>query len=81
MIDKIDLSNFVLIGNNRQEAYNSHIEFEKGFDDPDNPYLKMSYQEFCDELDMGYGNSDYLQIARLFEDSDGKIWYDNEYII
>lgn len=75
----MDLSNFVLIGNNRLEAYDSHIEYEKRFDDPDNPYLKMSYQEFCDELNKGYGNSDYNQIARLFEDNDGKVWYDNEY--
>lgn len=74
-----DLSSFVLVGNNRKEAYNDFIEFEKGFDDEDNPYLKMSFEDFCKELDKGYGQSDCLQITRLYEAPDGKIYYDNEY--
>lgn len=79
MNEKLDLSTFILIGNNRQAAFDSHIEYEKGFNDPDNPYLKMTYSEFCVELNKGYGNSDCIQIARLFEDNEGKVWYDNEY--
>ena len=78
MDNEMDLSNFVLVGNNRKEAYDSHIEFENGFDDPEFRDL-MNFDHFCKELDLGYGNSTHIQIARLFEDNDGKIWYDNEY--
>lgn len=77
----VDISHpsFILVGNNRREAYESHIEFEKGFNDPDNQYLKMSFRKFCKELAKGYGQSDWIQIARLCEASDGKIWYDTEF--
>lgn len=78
-MENMDLTNFVLVGNNRREAYESHIEFEKGFNDLDNPYLKMSFKKFCKEMDKGYGQSDWLQIARLYEAPDGKVYYDNEY--
>lgn len=76
---RIDLTTFVLVGGNRKEAYEDFIEFEKGFNDADNIYLKMTFEEFCKELDKGYGNSDCLQIARLYENENG-IWYDNEYV-
>lgn len=76
----MDLSTFVLIADNRKDAYISHIEFELGFDNPELRDL-MTFAEFCEELDLGYGNSDHLQIARLYEDEDGKIWYDNEYVM
>lgn len=76
---EIDLSSFVLVANNRMEAYDGHIEFERQFNDPDNPYLKMSFKKFCKELNKGYGNSDWRQISRLYEAPDGKIWYDNEF--
>lgn len=75
----INQPNFVLVGYNRREAYEDHIEFEKGFNDPDNQYLKMSFRKFCKELAKGYGKSDYIQIARLYEASDGTIWYDTEF--
>lgn len=74
----MDLSTFVLAGNNRLEAYGSHMDFEMGFDDSEVRDL-MSFHDFCAELDLGYGNSSHLQIARLYEDEDDKIWYDNEY--
>lgn len=74
-----DLSTFVLLGESREEAYDAHIEFEMGFDDPRMREI-MSFNEFCKELDLGYGKSGYIQIARLYEDKDGKIWYDNEYV-
>lgn len=72
------IGSFGCIGNNRLEAYGSHMNFEMGFDDPEVRTL-MSFDEFCKELDKGYGNSNYIQIARLYEDADGKIWYDNDY--
>ena len=75
----MDLTNFVLVGNNRKEAYESHIEFEKEFNNPDNPYLRMGFKKFCKEMDKGYGQSNWNQIARLYETPDGKIYYDNEY--
>lgn len=78
-MENMDLTNFILVGNNRREAYESHIEFEKDFNDSDNPYVKMGFRKFCKELAKGYGQSDWLQIARLYEAPDGKIWYDNEY--
>lgn len=74
----MDLSNFTLIGNNREEAYEEHIKFEMSFS---NPAVRdiVSFEEFCEELDLGYGKSSHIQIARLYEDIDGKIYYDNEY--
>lgn len=72
-------NNIVYLCDNRKEAYEMHIEYESGFDYDDNPYLEMSYEEFCEELDKGYGKSDCIQIARLYEDSHGGIWYDNDY--
>lgn len=79
VIIDINHSGFVLVGNNRREAYANHIEFEKGFNDPDNSYLKMSFRKFCKELARGYGQSDWVQISRLYEAPDGKIWYDTEF--
>ena len=78
-MNNFDLSNFVLIGNNRKQAYEDFIEFEKDFNDENNIYLDMTYKEFCENLDKGYGNSNCIQIARLYESKDGKVWYDNEY--
>ena len=75
----MDLSTFVLIGNSRLEAYGSHMNFEMGFDNPELRDL-MDFDDFCKELNLGYGNSAHIQIARLYEDEDGKIWYDNEYV-
>ena len=69
---------FGCIGNNRLEAYGSHMNFEMGFENPEVRVL-ITFDEFCKELDKGYGNSRYIEIARLYEDADGKIWYDNDY--
>ncbi len=73
------IGSFVCVGNNRKEAYASHMNFEMGFDNPELRVL-ITFDEFCKELDLGYGNSKYVQISRLYEDADGKIWYDNEYV-
>ena len=78
MVNEMDLSNFVLVGNNRLEAYGSHMDFEMGFDNPEIRDL-MDFHDFCKELDLGYGNSTHIQVARLYEDNNGKVWYDNEY--
>lgn len=72
-----DLSTFIQVGNNRKEAYDDFCEFENGFDkDARN---ELTFEEFCTELDKGYGESIYVQIARLYEDKDGVVWYDNEF--
>ena len=76
----MDKSTFVLEASSREEAFTKFIEFESGFQDISNPYLSMTFSEFCQELEKGYGNSDCIQIARLYEDCDGKIWYDNAYV-
>lgn len=80
-IDKInenmDMSTFIKLGN-RREAYKDYCEFESGFDDKCR--TELSYEEFCKELNKGYGNSDCIQIARLYEDAKGVVWYDNEYV-
>lgn len=74
----MNLTNFIPNGNNRLEAYAHYMNFEMGFDDPEVRNL-MSYYDFCQELDKGYGKSGCPEIARLYEDKDGKIWYDKEY--
>ena len=73
----MDLTSFIKVGNNRTEAYADYIDFEKGFNENS---VVISFEEFCSELDKGYGMSDYTQIARLYEDNNGCVWYDNEYI-
>lgn len=74
----LDMSTFILDGNTREEAYKSFLDFEKGFSEDFR--VELSFEEFCKELDLGYGNSEYVQVARLYEDEDGKIWYDNEFV-
>ena len=38
----------------------------------------LSYSDFVQELNKGYGNSSHVEISRLFQLSNG-IWYDKEY--
>lgn len=64
--------------NNRKEAYDNFIEFEMGFLDPECRHI-VSFEEFCKELDKGYGQSLMIQIGRLIE-INGKIYYDNDYV-
>ena len=73
----MDLTGFVIIGN-REAAYKDYIEFETLFD-KDVSYL-LTYGEFITELKKGYGNSEHVQIARLYEDENGVIWYDTYYV-
>lgn len=74
----MDLTGFVKIGNNRMEAYDDFVNFELGFDE--DARNNLSYEEFCEELDKGYGNSDCIQVSRLYEDEKGTVWYDNDYV-
>lgn len=78
MEQKMDLTGFVKVGNNRKEAYDDFVEFESGFDEDFRTIL--TYEEFCIELEKGYGNSDCIQISRLYENEDG-IWYDNDFVM
>lgn len=73
----MDLSTFIKIGN-RTEAYDDFFKFENGFDE--DARNNLTFEEFCAELDKGYGNSGCVQIARLYEDENGVIWYDNDYV-
>jgi hypothetical protein len=73
----MDLTGFIMIGN-REDAYKDFIDFEMGFREDCRSIL--TYGEFCIELKKGYGNSDYVQIARLYEDENGIVWYDNDYV-
>ena len=59
-----------------QYAYEDFAQFEDGFEKECRN--ELSFEQFMEELKKGYGNSGYVQIARLFELSNG-IWYDNEY--
>ena len=72
-----DLSTFVLVGNNRKEAYDEFVEYELRFDE--DVRNNLSFEEFCKELDKGYENSGCIEIARLYEDGKGRVWYDKEY--
>ena len=74
----MDLTGFVKVGNNRKEAYDDFVAFENGFDE--DYRTELTFEEFCEELDKGYGNANYTQIARLYEDENGNVWYDNDYV-
>ena len=58
-------------------AFYDFAQFEDGFEKECK--VNITYEEFVKELEKGYGKSVYIQIARLFELSNG-IWYDNEYV-
>ena len=73
----MDLTGFVKVGNNRRESYDDFVAFESGFNEE--VRYNYTFEEFCKELDMGYGNANCTQIARLYEDENGIIWYDNDY--
>lgn len=68
---------FEALPNDYQTVYKNHCEYENEFDE--NFRDNISYEDFIKELKQGYGNSDHLQIARLFTLSCG-IFYDNEYL-
>lgn len=72
--------NFFLLAPNRSEAFRKLQQFEDGYENPENPYLKMSYEVFGKELDKRYGKSEYTQIARMYEDTYGLVWYDGDYV-
>lgn len=59
-----------------QYAYEDFAQFEDGFEKECRN--ELSFEQFINELKKGYGESDCVQVARLFELSNG-IWYDNEY--
>jgi hypothetical protein len=40
--------------------------------------IEISFNDFMEEFKKGYGNSDYMEISRLFELSNG-IWYDEDF--
>ena len=72
-----DCGTLVKVGDNRKEAYQDYINFENGFDE--DTRTTLSYEQFCTELDKGYSNSEYVQVARLQEDENGVVWYDCDY--
>lgn len=57
-----------------KRAYEDFLLDEETYDG-----TRMTYDEFMTEFCKGYGKSDCVQIARLFELSNG-VWYDNEYV-
>lgn len=61
--------------NDYKTAYDDYVKDEKYYENEN----ILSYDEFMNEFNKGYGVSGCLQIARLFELSNG-IYYDNEYV-
>lgn len=59
-----------------QYAYEDFAQFENGFEKE--ARNELSFEQFMTEFKKGYGKSGCVQVARLFELSNG-IWYDNEY--
>jgi len=76
-IEAIKKKDVVKISKDYKSAYESYVEFEKSFGE--NEFDVLSYEDFMKELRKGYGKSGSVQIARLFELSDG-IYYDNNYV-
>lgn len=72
-IELIENNDIIKIANDYESAYKDFVDFENGYDGTD-----LSYEEFLIELKKGYGKSNCVQIARLFELSNG-IYYDNCY--
>ena len=62
----------------REEAYQNYLTNEEYYEEKDRNII--SFEKFCEELDKGYGYSDILAIARLYEKADGRIYYDTEYV-
>ena len=72
-IELIESNDIIKIANDYESAYKDFVDFENGYDG-----TNLSYEEFLIELKKGYGKSNYVQIARLLELSNG-IYYDNCY--
>ena len=72
-IELIKNNDIIKIANDYESAYKDFVDFENDYDGTD-----LSYEKFLIELKKGYGKSNYVQIARLLELSDG-IYYDNCY--
>lgn len=72
-IGLIENNDIVKIANDYESAYKDFVDFENDYGG-----TNLSYEEFLIELKKGYGKSNYIQIARLLELSDG-IFYDNSY--
>lgn len=72
-IELIKNNDIIKIANDYESVYKDFVDFENGYDG-----TNLSYEEFLIELKKGYGKSNCVQIARLFELSDG-IYYDNCY--
>ena len=70
---------FFIFAPNRVEAYKKIKEVKVGLDDCNNPYINMSYDEFCKELEKDYGKSGYLMLSKMHEDKYGFIWYNRDY--
>lgn len=63
--------------NDFEKAYKDFLKFESNFDNETK--IVLTYEQFLTELNKGYGNSSYIQIARYFVLSSG-IYYDNDYV-
>ena len=72
-IGLIENNDIIKIANDYESAYKDFVDFENDYGG-----TNLSYEEFLIELKKGYGKSNYVQIARLLELSDG-IFYDNFY--
>ena len=72
-IGLIEYNDIIKIANDYESAYKDFVDFENDYDG-----TNLSYEEFLIELKKGYGKSNYVQIARLLELSDG-IFYDKSY--
>ena len=72
-IGLIENNDIIKIANDYESAYKDFVDFENDYDG-----TNLSYEEFLIELKKGYGKSNYVQIARFLELSDG-IFYDNSY--
>lgn len=70
---------FIICAKNRKDAYTEYFKDSMCASKTKQHKEKIKYAEFCEELEKGYGQSKFEEIARLYEDKNGVIWYDTNF--
>lgn len=76
-LEELQKGDFVFQGKDFDELYEKHLKFESKFHEKFR--YSLTKEEFISEVNLGYGESEYLQCARIVSHETG-FYYDNEYI-
>lgn len=73
--DLVKSNQFIFISENEKQAYNSYVEFEKGF--IHDWHTIRSFEDFKNALSLDYDDRSYTEINRYIKLSNG-VYYIND---